>query len=234
MEKRQSTKIIAIVALVVAVVGLSVGFAAYSSTLNITSNANVQVSGNEWNVGFADTSSVMADLATPTTITSTGAVTQGTLNMLKYTLSQGTAATISSASGSSATYTFKIKNAGSIAATLESISSQGLTCAYNTTAADRVIEQDSTPNTGEKVTANTNGTITPADCKTMFSATLTIDGTDYDLNNLSNATFSGTINATSDVSATLVIAATGRTPTSVPTGDFVVSLGSTTVNYKSA
>lgn len=52
MEKR-STKIIAIVALFVAVVGLSLGFAAFSSTLTISSSATVNPDDKAFNVDFS-------------------------------------------------------------------------------------------------------------------------------------------------------------------------------------
>ncbi len=231
MERNNESRILSIVALVLAVFGLSVGFAAYSSTLNISANANVEVSGTEWDVGFASAAGDMAPLTgTAATVNGTGVTNAGTLNMLKYTLSQGTAATLQNVSGSSVTYAFKIKNAGSIEAKLSSIVSEGLTCAYNSTAADRVTEQDGTPNTGEQVTAST-GEITDTDCNTMFTATLTINGTDYDLSNPGST--SGTIAAGASVDASLTIAATGTAPTNVPDGDFVVTLGATTVVYSS-
>ena len=46
MEKDRGSRVIAIIALCVAVVGLSVGFAAFTKDLNITfSDSNVEVSG---------------------------------------------------------------------------------------------------------------------------------------------------------------------------------------------
>ena len=87
--------------------------------------------------------------------------------------------------------------------------------------------------TNGTVTAET-GTISNADCQTMFDATLTIDGTDYDLNDLTNASYTGkTIAAGSSVNATLTISATGVAPSTAVDGDFVVTLGNTTVNYAS-
>lgn len=233
MEKGNSTKIIAIFALVLAVTGLSVGFAAYTSTLNISANANVEVSGAEWDVGFASSGTMAPLTGTPTSINGTGTTSAGSVNLLKYTLSQGTAATLSNTSTSTVSYAFQIKNAGSINANLASITSAGLSCAYNSSAQSRVLEQDATPNTGKQVTAET-GTIEPTDCRTMFNATLTIDGTSYNLNDLSNETFSGSIAAGASKDATLTISGTGTTPTNIPTGDFVVTLGATTVVYTSA
>ena len=230
MEKSNSGKIIAVIALVIGVIGLSIGFAAYTSVLNISANANVEVDGAAWDVGFANTAGTMASLTTPTVVNGTGVTNAGSMNMLKYTLSQGTAATLSNTAGSSVTYAFKIKNAGTIAATLKSISSAGITCAYNSSASDRTLEQDATPNTGKTITAE-SGTIAQADCNTMFNVTLTINGTDYDLKNV--GTVSGTIAAGGAVDASLTIAATGTAPSTAVDGDFVVTLGATTVNYAS-
>ena len=233
MEKSNSSKVIAVVALVIGVLGLSIGFAAYTSVLNISGNANVEIGAAAWDVGFADTTGNMAPLTgTPTSISGTGVTSAGTMNMLKYTLSQGTAATLTNTNGSSVTYAFKIKNAGTIPATLKSITSAGISCAYNSTAPDRVIEQDATPNTGKTITAET-GDIAAADCSAMFNVTLTINSTDYNLKNLTGATFSGTIPAGQAVDASLTIAATGAATTNVIDGDFVVTLGATTVNYAS-
>lgn len=233
MEKSNNGKIIAVIALVIAVVGLSVGFAAFSSTLNISSTTNAEIGNNLWNVGFADaTSGNMADLTTPTSVS--GSNSNGSLNMLKYTLSQGTAATLSTVSGSSVTYNFKIKNQGEINAVLSSITAGGLTCAYSTNTEGRVIERDATPNTGAQVTQGT-GTIADTDCRTMFTATLTIGGTNYDITTttVSPATYNSTIAAGNAIDASLTIAATGTTPTNVPNGDFTVTLGNTTVVYES-
>jgi len=55
MEKGRSSKIIAIVALCVAVVGLSLGFAAFSSNLVIKSNAEVKPDASTFNVDFSTT-----------------------------------------------------------------------------------------------------------------------------------------------------------------------------------
>ena len=221
MEKSSNGKIIAVIALVVAVAGLSVGFAAFSSTLNIGSTTQAQIDTNLWNVGFADTNGDMAGLTTATPVA--GSNSNGSINMLKYTLSQGTAATLSTRSGSSVTYNFKIKNAGQINAVLNSITAGGLTCEYSTNNAGRIMEQDNTPNTGAQVTQGT-GTIADTDCRTMFTATWTV----------SPATYNNTINKTESVDASLTIASTGTTPTNVPNGDFTVTLGNTTVVYGSS
>ena len=57
MERDRSAKIIAIVALCVAVVGLSIGFAAFSNNLTIKSNATVTPNQNDFDVNFSTSNS---------------------------------------------------------------------------------------------------------------------------------------------------------------------------------
>ena len=53
MERDRSAKIIAIVALCIAIVGLSIGFAAFSSNLTISSSANVKPDPSSFDVNFS-------------------------------------------------------------------------------------------------------------------------------------------------------------------------------------
>ena len=59
MEKNRGTKMLAVIALIVAVVGLSVGFAAFSNTLTISSSATVNTTNNFY-VWFSSSSSALA------------------------------------------------------------------------------------------------------------------------------------------------------------------------------
>lgn len=54
MEKNRDSKIIAIIALVIAVVGLSVGFAAFSQQLTITPKADVKADNSKFKVLFSN------------------------------------------------------------------------------------------------------------------------------------------------------------------------------------
>ena len=73
MEKNRTGQIVTIIALIVGVVGLSIGFAAFSSALNIQASANVKPDSNTMNVDF---SSSMAAVETndiiPTTTPEVG------------------------------------------------------------------------------------------------------------------------------------------------------------------
>ncbi len=53
MEKQRQTKVITIVALVVAVFGISLGFAAFSNILTISSSATVKPDALSFSVRFS-------------------------------------------------------------------------------------------------------------------------------------------------------------------------------------
>ena len=55
----RSSKIIAVAALCVAVVGLTLGFAAFSNTLTIESSANVKPDASTFNVDFSSSNSAL-------------------------------------------------------------------------------------------------------------------------------------------------------------------------------
>lgn len=59
MEKNRSSKIVALIALVIAVVGITLGFAAFSNTLTISSSASVKPNADEFKLmiyGLTDSS----------------------------------------------------------------------------------------------------------------------------------------------------------------------------------
>lgn len=121
MEKNRSSKVIAIVALLVAVGGLSLGFAAFSNTLRISSNANVKPSSNTFNVDFSSSDTgVVTDPVTPvkdpTTITAKDATIDNTTDPTITDLS----ATFTEP-GQKATYTFYAANVGEYDAFLKAI-----------------------------------------------------------------------------------------------------------------
>lgn len=107
-ENNKGFKVLAIVALCVAVAGLSVAYAALSETLNITGTAKVGSVASNWNVHFNDG-----------TCTKTGGATAGTLtaNGTQATLSQSTF----TAPGDSVTCTFDVQNSGTINAKVSSV-----------------------------------------------------------------------------------------------------------------
>lgn len=107
MEIRDYKKI-AIIALCIAVVGISIAFAAISTTLYI--NGTTKYSGNEWNIHFSDNDSgVVTGTAEKGKIELTGTV----ITIRDVVLNQP---------GDTVTYTFDIVNSGKLDAKLESIS----------------------------------------------------------------------------------------------------------------
>ena len=68
MGREKNSKILAIVALCVAIFGLAIGFAAFSNTLTISSSATVSPDSSSFNVDFSTSdSSVVTSAITPTT-----------------------------------------------------------------------------------------------------------------------------------------------------------------------
>lgn len=121
MEKNRSTQLIAIIALVVGIVGLSVGFASFSNVLSIKSSADVKPDKDSFNVDFSSSSTeAVADeitpVATPNSLTVTNATidntTSPTISNLKATFTEP---------GQKAVYSFYAYNAGELTAYLNSI-----------------------------------------------------------------------------------------------------------------
>ncbi len=116
MEKNKSSKIIAIIALIVAVIGLSLGFAAFSSILTIQSSADVTPSESDFKVVFATTD----DEGSEVTATTTGEGATADNATISDTKITGLKAKFTKP-GQSVTYTFKAKNESDYDAYLKSI-----------------------------------------------------------------------------------------------------------------
>ena len=126
MDRDRSTKVIAIVALCVAVFGLSVGFAAFSNDLTIKSEATVKPNASDFDVNFS--SSDTSETDGTVTATSTAGVT-----VQDATISNATAPTISGIKvgftepGQSAKYSFFAHNAGKYKAFLNNVTFKNVT-----------------------------------------------------------------------------------------------------------
>lgn len=128
MEKDRRARVIAIAALLVGVVGLSLGFAAFSNTLTIKSSAEVKVDNSVFNVDFSTASAtVTAGTVTPTLSPSTGAPANfagadATIDNSAAGAPQitGLKATFVQP-GESVTYSFYTKNAGALKAYLTQV-----------------------------------------------------------------------------------------------------------------
>ena len=122
MEKDRGTKVIAIIALCVAVVGLSVGFAAFSNDLTISSSANVSPEATDFDVNF----STVNTAETPGTVSGVASGTTGA-TAEDATIDNSTAPKITglkanfTAPGQTVTYSFYAHNAGKYAAYLNAV-----------------------------------------------------------------------------------------------------------------
>lgn len=138
MEKERGAKIIAIVALLIAVVGLTVGYAAYSSTLTIKGTATVDPAS--WKVKF--------DYKTGSSLTgkTNGHAVENTAPTLADTTISGFDVTLK-APGDSVTYNFLIKNSGTLNARLANFTMGTLTCAPK--EGSNISQEDATKLCGE-------------------------------------------------------------------------------------
>ena len=118
MNRKNKSTLIA--GLLAAIVLMAVGYAAFSTTLTISSTANVSSS---WNVAFDTTKTSGTGV-----VTTAGSATGGTISYSN----NGQTATISETGltkpGDSATYTLTIKNTGSIKAALGTPVLTGTSC----------------------------------------------------------------------------------------------------------
>ena len=120
MEKRRTGQVIAIMALVVGVVGVSIGFSAFSNALKIQSSATVTPDKDTLNVDFSSSDqSVEANEITPV-VTGSIQATNAIINNTSDPTISNLSATFTEP-GQTATYSFYAYNAGELTAYLKSI-----------------------------------------------------------------------------------------------------------------
>lgn len=107
MEKDKGFRVLAIVALCIAVAGLSIGYASLNRELNITGTATK--SATSWDVHFKG-------LSQPTKVGTGNTVTDATLNATTVTVDVSVLKP-----GDSVTYTFSVENSGDIDAKLNAV-----------------------------------------------------------------------------------------------------------------
>ncbi len=222
MERDRRARVIAIAALLVGVVGLSLGFAAFTNTLTIKSSAEVTADASVFNVDFSKQSGSVVDgtvTGTPTPATNGPTAGDATIDN-----SAAGAAVIKdlhatfTAPGQSVTYSFYTKNAGALKAYLTNVTfaTPAKTC---------------TPDTGTTaslVTAACNGiSLTVRLGSEDFTATTArasfATATAHDLEK------SGESGDNEAVTVTIAYAANA----SQADGDFDVAFGDVTLNYSS-
>ncbi|MBQ2910509.1 MAG: hypothetical protein IJE53_06845 [Bacilli bacterium] len=149
MERNRQTKMITIIALVIAVAGMSLGFAAFSSTLTISSSATVAPDSSNFKVGFyASTTSTLASEAQDHVYPSTN----GSASATSLYISEGTTSISGlkanfTAPGESVTYSFYVGNSGEYDAYLRAINFNNVTgassnkvCTAGTDATDSLVQ----------------------------------------------------------------------------------------------
>ena len=120
MERDRSAKIIAIVALCVAVVGLSIGFAAFSNNLTIKSNATVSPNQNDFDVNFSTSNTSELDGTVSGVGTNSATAEDATIDNSASPTITGLKANFTEP-GQKVTYSFYAHNAGKYAAYLNSV-----------------------------------------------------------------------------------------------------------------
>ncbi len=209
MEHDRRIKVVAIIALVVAVLGLSVGFSAYSKALNIQ-NVQATVQGNPANFDV--------EFSTVSDSVSSGTV-EGKFYMTGSTVAKAGVATLNGTTISGLTYTysgsgdyviyyeFYAYNNGSIPAYLTGITYGDTTCI---------------PGSG------TSNELVQAECN-RFTHYVTIDKKNYKSN--TKITDSVKLNPGESQNIWVMVGFSGE-PVKVD-GDFIVKYGDITLNYSS-
>jgi hypothetical protein len=127
MERNKKTKVIAIVALIVGVIGLSIGFASFSSILNVQSSANVKPYNSTMNVIFSSAESKaevteITPVVTPNSLVATNGIIDNsndpTISNLSATFTEP---------GQTAVYKFYAYNAGKLNSFLKRIVFENVT-----------------------------------------------------------------------------------------------------------
>lgn len=224
MEKNRGSKVIAIVGLVVAVAALSIGFAAFTQNLTISSSAKVTPSDNVLKVLFSSSDGTQAEapvVANPSTSddgkTQTG--TNATINN-----NGGVNPTITGLhadftdKGQTVTYTFYVHNDSEYIAYLRSV-------AFANAAGSDTYKKCS------KGTDTTEAMVTAAcaDVKLKIS----VGGTEFTSSNAAVTDSSLAVGAFAPVVVTISYDAAGTSTTPIPDGDFSVAFGDITLGYSS-
>ena len=217
MEKDRGSRIIAIVALLVGVVGLSIGFAAFSNTLTISSSAEVTPDQSKFNVDFTSASS--GDVSTTpiqpaTKNPETLVAANGTIDNSGDPTVTGLHATFTEP-GQSVTYNFWAKNIGEYIAYLKSIT------IANATGAE----------TYKKCTAKTGTTQSLVDAA-CNGISMTVKVGEENATSSSIASISGHSLAI-DGFDPIIVTISYADGSAIADGDFDVAFGDITLTYSS-
>ena len=235
MEKNNGGRLLAVVALVVAVAGLSLGFASFSTSLRIDTAANVSTGTSNWNVGFSTDGLTIEDVSTARTVAANESGNEGIIDVTKYTIAQNTNATLSTTTGSSVSYNLSVLNKGSLTAYLDSVNFDNVAITCTSADAGTSHLYEGVEGAGSTRDGGNSLAISNADCAKMFKVELKIAGTTYDSTPASIS--SSTIAAGGSAPVVLTVSykddADARAVAATLDGDIVVTLGSISVVYTS-
>lgn len=214
--EKNNSKVIAIVALVVAVVALSVGFATYSATLTIASDANVVITANDTfspNVKYR-ASSMQCNASGSATVVSAGSVSDTAWSGIAVTLAQP---------GDYVTCNAVIENNSGFVGYLKEINTAStISCAA-------ITGQASTANSSlvSSICATTSLAIAVGSNSATATSTAAASNTNIAANN-TIAAINGTTPGTNTVSITITYGANAP----IPDGDVRVNLPQVNLIYK--
>ena len=141
MEHNRKQKILMIIALVASIASLSIGFAAFSTTLSISSNATVTADSANFGVKFSTSKdSLVVSEVTPSSKTTGISTTDGVIDNSGSPTIKGLSATFTNP-GQYAEYTFYARNEGEYTAYLNNINFLGnKTCTAETGTTDSLVQ----------------------------------------------------------------------------------------------
>lgn len=142
MEHSRKQKLLVIVALIVGIVSLSVGFAAFSESLNISSSASVTPSSDTFSVKFStEKDSLVVEEVVPSSIYNATNVTNGIINNTNHPTITNLSASFS-APNQDVEYSFYIRNEGEYTAYLNNVNFIGdKTCVADVGTTDSLVQQ---------------------------------------------------------------------------------------------
>ncbi len=204
--RNNSSKYVVVFALLISVVALSLGFAAFTSTLTISSSAEVSSPDTNFNVSLSKANNAVTTGAVTGTTSGVSGATAANATLSANTIS-GIKATFT-APGQTVKYSFYAYNAGQFLAYLNSVSIGSKTCTAK---------------------SGTNQTYVNSACNGI-TMTVKVGSTTYSSSNTTISSHTLAKNAGEAVEVTIEYAS----GSAVADGDFTVAFGDTTLLYGSA
>lgn len=228
MEKNRGTRVIAIIALLAGVAGLSLGFAAFSNTLIIRSQATVNPT-NEFKVYFSKTAApnysvdpVVPEIPNGSAATATNATIDNTtganptISNLHATFTQP---------GQSVTYRFYAYNKGQYTGYLRSIAFENVTGESTTRICTPGKDANNVDTTASMVTAACSGITVSVQVGSEAAKVNPTSATTYDTYSLHSLA--------KDASEEVVVVITYAANSALADGPFTVAFGDIKLGYSS-